>query len=64
MLFRSRSAVSLSGAARRYAELSNTLPLDDIDEADEDTMNRIIWHSTMGDGVPYPAHVAGLRPVQ
>ena len=54
----------LSGAARRYAELSMELPLDDIDEADEDTLNRIIWHATMGDGVPYPAHVAGARPVR
>ena len=32
--------------------------------ADEDTMNRIIWLSTMGDGVPYPAHVAGARAVE
>jgi len=57
-------AASLSGQARRYAELSNELPLDDIDKADEDTMNRIIWHATMGDGVPYPAHVAGARPIR
>ena len=55
---------SLSGPARRFAELSMELPLDDIDEADEDTLNRIIWHATMGDGVPYPAHVAGARPVR
>lgn len=55
---------SLSGLAREYAELSNELPLDNIDEADEDTMNRIIWLSTMGDGVPYPAHVAGARAVE
>lgn len=55
---------SLSGAARRYAELSNEAPLNNIDEADEDTLNRIIWHATMGGGVPYPAHVAGARPVR
>ena len=30
------------------------MPLDDIDEADEDIFNRIIWHSVKGYDVQYP----------
>ena len=30
------------------------LDLDDVDEADEDTFNRILWHATRGYDVPYP----------
>ena len=52
---------TLRGKQRYYALKSMELPLDDIDQADEDTFNRIIWHSVKGYDVPYPklAH----RPV-
>ena len=30
------------------------MPLDDIDQADEDLFNRIIWHSVKGYDTPYP----------
>ena len=30
------------------------------DEADEETLNRILWHSTRGD-VPYPEAFAGRK---
>jgi len=39
---------------RRYAELSATLPLDEVDQCPEDLLNRIIWHTRKGSGVPYP----------
>ena len=45
---------SLSGAQRYWAMKSLELPLDDIDEADEDTFNRILWHSVKGYDTPYP----------
>ncbi len=45
---------ALRGAERRYAEESAELPLDDVDLADEDVFNRIIWHSVKGYDVPYP----------
>ncbi len=45
---------SLEGRQKYWAERSIRLPLDEADEADEDTLNRILWHSTMGYGVPYP----------
>jgi hypothetical protein len=38
-----------------WAQASIELPLDDIDEADEDTLNRILWHSTRGRDETYPA---------
>jgi len=40
---------------RHWAEVSLQLPLDDVDEADEDTLNRILWHSTRGRDDTYPA---------
>ncbi len=38
-----------------WATVSLELPLDDVDEADEDTLNRILWHSTKGRDDTYPA---------
>ncbi|MCC6155435.1 MAG: bifunctional YncE family protein/alkaline phosphatase family protein, partial [Candidatus Hydrogenedentes bacterium] len=44
----------LRGKERHYAKLSNELPLDDIDLADESTFNRILWHAVKGYDTPYP----------
>jgi hypothetical protein len=46
---------SLKGRQRYYAEQSIRLPLEDVDQADEDTMNRILWHSVKGFHTPYPS---------
>jgi YVTN family beta-propeller protein len=40
---------------RHWAEVSMTLPLDEIDQADEDTLNRILWFSQRGNDGTYPA---------
>ncbi len=45
---------ALRGKERHYAKLSNELPLDDIDLADETTFNRILWHAVKGYDTPYP----------
>jgi len=45
---------SLRGKQRYYALKSLELPLDEVDQADEDLFNRIIWHSVKGYNVPYP----------
>jgi YVTN family beta-propeller protein len=45
---------ALRGAQRYWAERSLELDLDDVDRADEDTFNRILWHATRGYDVPYP----------
>jgi YVTN family beta-propeller protein len=40
---------------RHWAEVSLKLPLDDVDEADENTFNRILWHAARGRDDTYPA---------
>ena len=45
---------SLTGKAKFWAEKSLALNLREGDKADEDTLNRIIWHATRGNDVPYP----------
>ena len=46
---------ALSGKARRFAEASMAMDLDEPDAAPEDLLNRAIWHSIRGDGAPYPS---------
>ncbi len=46
---------SLKGQERYWAEESMKLPLDDVDQADEGTFNRILWHYAKGYDVPYPS---------
>jgi hypothetical protein len=58
---------ALKGKARRWAELSRRLPLERVDAADEDDLNRILWHAMKGVNAPYPkafagAHGKGLTP--
>lgn len=45
---------SLTGSQLYFAQKSMEMPLDDIDQADEDLFNRIIWHSVKGYDTPYP----------
>jgi YVTN family beta-propeller protein len=45
---------SLSGDALYWAQKSMEQDLDELDRIDEDTFNRIIWHSVKGYDVPYP----------
>ena len=49
----------LRGKARGWAEKSLALDLDRGDRADEDTLNRIVWHSVRGVDAPYPERHAG-----
>jgi hypothetical protein len=44
---------------RHWAEVSLRLPLDEADEADEDTLNRILWHAARGSDETYPAWAVG-----
>jgi YVTN family beta-propeller protein len=45
----------LKGPALHWARKSLEMDFDKEDEADEDTLNRILWHSVRGYDVPYPA---------
>lgn len=40
---------------RKWAEVSLKLPLDDVDKADENTLNRILWHAARGRDDTYPS---------
>ena len=50
---------ALDGLMRDLAEASEKLPLDEPDRADENTLNRIVWHSVKGPNARYPAEYAG-----
>jgi DNA-binding beta-propeller fold protein YncE len=49
-------------AGRHWAEVSLRLPLDEVDEADEDTLNRILWHSRRGRDDTYPSWAVNEAP--
>ena len=51
----------LRGKELYWAEQSLLQPLDQVDRADENIFNRIIWHSVKGADTPYPAHLAGAH---
>ncbi|MFV2068365.1 MAG: alkaline phosphatase family protein [Pirellulales bacterium] len=40
---------------RHWALASLEMPLDEVDEADEDTLNRVLWHARRGRDATYPA---------
>jgi YVTN family beta-propeller protein len=52
---------ALSGPQRLWALKSLELPLDNIDEADEHTLNQILWHSVKGYDTPYPLLAARVN---
>ena len=54
------SLKKLTGKALFWARKSLELNLEEEDQADEDTFNRILWHATRGD-TPYPAEFVGRR---
>ena len=49
----------LAGKALHWAKKSLELNLDEGDEADEDALNRILWHAVRGYETPYPEKFAG-----
>jgi len=51
----------LQGKALYWAKKSHELDLDEGDAADEDTLNRILWHATRGYETPYPETFAGAN---
>jgi hypothetical protein len=44
----------LKGKQLYWAKKSMKLPLEEVDEADDDDLNKIIWYSVRGYDVPYP----------
>ncbi len=61
-----KEKAELRGEALHWALKSLEQNWDEVDRADEDTLNRILWHSVKGVDTPYPvasagAHGKGLR---
>jgi len=52
---------ALEGAALYWAQKSLAEPLDRFDQANEDVLNRILWHAVKGVDTPYPAEYAGAH---
>jgi DNA-binding beta-propeller fold protein YncE len=56
-----RPVAELDPEQRKWAEASLAQDFEGFDRADEDTLNRIIWHFAKGPDAPYPAHLAGAH---
>jgi hypothetical protein len=56
-----RDTAELRGDELHWALQSLEQEWDDVDRADEDTLNRILWHSVKGVDTPYPARFAGAH---
>lgn len=56
-----KSTAELHGQELHWALKSLELPLDEVDQAEEDTFNRILWHSVKGVDAPYPSELAGAH---
>ena len=54
-------AEGLRGDALRDARASEAIDFSRFDEADEDTLNRILWHAARGADAPYPEEYAGAH---
>jgi len=52
---------SLTPQQRHWAEASLRLPLEKPDLAEEDLLNRILWHAVRGVDAPYPVEFAGAH---
>lgn len=52
---------TLAPQQRHWAEASLLLPLEKPDCAEEDLLNRILWHAVKGLDAPYPAEFAGAH---
>jgi hypothetical protein len=52
---------SLRGKQRYWAQKSQEIPWHIVDGAQEDTLNRILWHAVRGVDAPYPSQYAGAH---
>jgi hypothetical protein len=56
-----KPTTALQGQELRWALASLEQDFEDVDRADEDTLNRILWHSVKGGDAPYPVQFAGAH---
>jgi len=50
---------SVNSRQRYWAEASLRLSLEQPDRAEEDLLNRVLWHAVRGVDTPYPMEFAG-----
>jgi YVTN family beta-propeller protein len=55
------STAQLKGDELHWAQKSMEQNFNEVDRADEDTLNRILWHSVKGVNAPYPVQLAGAH---
>jgi YVTN family beta-propeller protein len=58
---RNKPAAALRGEERELARASEAMDLSRPDLIDDDLMNRVLWHASMGGEAPYPAEFAGAH---
>ena len=56
-----KPTAKLNPAELYWAQQSMEQNFNEVDRADEDTLNRIIWHSVKGVNAPYPLQFAGAH---
>ena len=56
-----RPVSALAPTARQWARKSAALQFKKADQADEDTLNRILWYAAKGTETPYPSRFAGAH---
>lgn len=56
-----KDTAELRGDELHWALESLEQDWDEVDRADEDTLNRILWHSVKGVNAPYPVEFAGAH---
>lgn len=45
---------TLKGKQLYWAKVSMAMPLEEVDEAEDDDLNKIVWYATRGYNTPYP----------
>lgn len=55
------SLLITTGEELHWARNSMEQNFNEVDRADEDPLNRILWHSLKGAGAPYPVQLAGAH---
>jgi hypothetical protein len=56
-----KPTAQLKGDELHWAQKSMEQNFNEVDRADEDTLNRILWHSVKGVNTPYPVQLAGAH---
>jgi len=45
---------TLKGKQLYWEKVSMAMPLEEVDEAEDDDLNKIVWYATRGYNIPHP----------